>query len=105
MSELKSKCVLYRCCQSCSYCNYSRAAAKERYKTRSWFEANKLVKGVSCVGLSHFAPSVPSVPHVVTETGVGGRLQSFWQVWQRLGSNPRVVSLLSGKGHISAAFP
>ena len=46
------------------------------------------------VSLSHFAPSVPSVPHVVTETGVGGRLQSFWQVWQKLGSNPRVVSLL-----------
>ena len=54
----------------------------------------KLVKGVFCVALSHFAPSVPSVPHVVTETGVGGRLQSFWQVWQKLGSNPRVVSLL-----------
>ena len=40
----------------------------------------KLVKGVSCVALSHFAPSVPSVPHVVTETSVGGRLQGFWQV-------------------------
>ena len=53
----------------------------------------KLVKGVSCVALSHFAPSVPSVPHV-TKTGVGGRLQSFWQVWQKLGSNPRVVSFL-----------
>ena len=54
----------------------------------------KLVKGVSCVVLSHFAPSVQSVPHVVTKTSVGGRLQSFWQVWQKLGSNPRVVSLL-----------
>ena len=54
----------------------------------------KLVKGVSCVVLSHFVPSVQSVPHVVTKTSVGGRLQSFWQVWQKLGSNPRVVSLL-----------
>ena len=67
----------------------------------------KLVKGVSCVILSHFVPSVQSVPHVVTKTSVGGRLQSFWQVWQKLGStvSGTVTLFLSGKGHISAAFP
>ena len=54
----------------------------------------KLVKGVSCVSPCLSAPSLPNVPHVATEISVGGRLQSFWQVWQRLGSNPRVVSLL-----------
>ena len=54
----------------------------------------KLVKGVSCVNQCLSAPSVPNVPHVVTEISVGGRLQSFWQVWQRLGANPRVVSVL-----------
>ena len=54
----------------------------------------KLVKGVSCVDPCRSAPSVLNVPHVVTEISVGGRLQSFWQVWQRLDSNPRVVSLL-----------
>ena len=54
----------------------------------------KLVKGVSCVNQCLSVPSVPNVPHVVTEISVGGRLQSFWQVWQRLGANPRVVSVL-----------
>ena len=54
----------------------------------------KLVEGVSCVNHCLFAPSVQNVPHVVTETSVGGRLQNFWQVWQKLGSNPRVVSVL-----------
>ena len=54
----------------------------------------KLVKGVSCVNQCLSVPSVPNVPHVVTEITVGGRLQSFWQVWQRLGANPRVVSVL-----------
>ena len=54
----------------------------------------KLVEVVSCVSPCLFAPSVPNVPHVVTEISVGGRLQSFWQIWQRLGSNPRVVSVL-----------
>ena len=54
----------------------------------------KLVKGASCVNQSLSAPSVPNVPHVATEINVGARLQSFWQVWQRLGSNPRVVSVL-----------
>ena len=54
----------------------------------------KVVKGVSCVSQCLSAPSVPNVPHVAIEISVGGRLQSFWQVWQRLGSNPRVVSIL-----------
>ena len=54
----------------------------------------KLVEGASCVNPFPFAPSVPNAPHVVKVISVGGRLQSFWQVWQRLGSNPRVVSLL-----------
>ena len=54
----------------------------------------KLVKGVSCVSQCLSAPSVPNVPHVATGISVGGSLQSFWQVWQRLGSNPREVSVL-----------
>ena len=54
----------------------------------------KVVKGVSCVNQCFSAPSVPNVPHVATEISVGGRLQSFWQVWRRLGSDPRVVSVL-----------
>ena len=54
----------------------------------------KFVKDVSCANPCLFAPSVPNVLHVVTDLSVGGRLQSFWQVWQSLGPNPRVVSVL-----------
>ena len=86
--------TLHRCCKSCSYCNYSGAAAKERLRPGLCLNRIKLVKGVSCVSPCLFAPSVPNVPHVATGISVGGRLQSFWQVWQRLGSNPRVVSVL-----------
>ena len=61
----------------------------------------KLVKGVSCVSQCFSAPSVPNAPHVATEISVGGKIQSFWQVWQNLGSNPRVVSILK-EGLLSA---
>ena len=65
----------------------------------------KHVKGVSCVVLSHFAPSVQSVPLAVTATGVGGRLQSFWQVFAKVGfksqgsfpSEGRLLSSFQGK--------
>ena len=45
----------------------------------------KHVKGVSCV-----SPCL-SVP---TGQNVGGRLQQFWHIWQEMGANPRVVSVL-----------
>ena len=72
----------------------------------------KVVKGVLCVNLLSSVPSVQNVPHVVTEISVEGRLQSFWQVWQEWGSNPRVVSVLRdgyslpfrGRPHLSR-FP
>ena len=54
----------------------------------------KSVKSVFCVDPCVFAPVVPSVPSAVSEHNVGGRLQKFWQVWQTMGSNPRVVSIL-----------
>ena len=54
----------------------------------------KSVKSVFCVDPCVFAPVVPSVPSAVSEHNVGGRLQEFWQVWQIMGSNPRVVSIL-----------
>ena len=50
----------------------------------------KVVKGVCCVNHCSFVPS--KCPFQMST--VGGKLQSFWQVWQRLGSNPRVVSVL-----------
>ena len=53
----------------------------------------KLVKGASFVNPCLSAKSVPNVPNVVKELGVGGRLQTFWPKWQDLGANPRVVSI------------
>ena len=54
----------------------------------------KHVKGVCCVNPCLFVPSVPNVPNAVSEQAVGGRLQRFWQVWQNMGANPRIVSIL-----------
>ena len=54
----------------------------------------KYVKGVSFVNHCLSSKSVPNVPNVVTELGVGGRLQKFWPKWETLGANPRVVSIL-----------
>ena len=54
----------------------------------------KHVKDVSCVVPCPFAPSAQSAPSVVNSLAMGGRLQNFWQVWEKLGSNPRVVSIL-----------
>ena len=47
------------------------------------------VKDVCCVGQCLFVPSVPNAPNAV-----GGRLQQFWHIWQEMGANPRVVSVL-----------
>ena len=58
----------------------------------------KHVKGVCCVNPCLSAPSVSNVPNAVSKQNVGGRLQSFWQAWQNMGSNPRVVSILK-KGY------
>ena len=52
------------------------------------------VKDVCCVDQCHFVPSVPNVPSAVVEQPVGGRLQEFWHIWQEMGANPRVVSVL-----------
>ena len=43
-----------------------------------------------------FCPLCSKCPQccVRTECGGGGRLQSFWQVWQNMGVNPWVVSIL-----------
>ena len=52
------------------------------------------VKGVSIVDHCVFAQNVPSALNVAHVKAVGGRLQSFWQIWSLLGVNPRVVSIL-----------
>ena len=82
------------CCKSCSYCSFTRASTKERSKTRSLSEQNKTCQRCMLCKSMPFSPSVPNVPNAVSVQNVGGRLQSFWQVWQNMGSNPRVVSIL-----------
>ena len=55
------------------------------------------IKSVNCVSsVVQFvsAPSVPNVHSVVHAPLVAGCLQPFWQVWARLGANPKVVSIL-----------
>ena len=54
----------------------------------------KSVNSVSSVVQCVSAPSVPNVHNVVHAPLVGGCLQPFWQIWARLGANPRVVSIL-----------
>ena len=51
---------------------------------------NSVSSVVQCVS----AQSVPNVHSVVHAPLVGGCLQPFWQVWARLGANPKVVSIL-----------
>ena len=54
----------------------------------------KRIKHVKSVCVDLFAQDVQNVPSVVTDFPVGGRLQEFWQVWQEMGANPWVVSIL-----------
>ena len=54
----------------------------------------KHVKGVSCVSKCLSVPHVQIAPNAATNLIVEGRLQKFWQKWQSLGANPRVVSIL-----------
>ena len=51
----------------------------------------KHVNSVSCVDPCLFVQNVQGAPTVVRDGPVGGRLQIFWQ---RLGANPRAVSIL-----------
>ena len=62
----------------------------------------KHVKGVFCVNPCLSVPPVPNVPNAVAGQIVGGRLQQFWHIWQEMGANPRVVSVL--KDGYSLAF-
>ena len=54
----------------------------------------KHVKGVFCVNPCLSVPPVPNVPNAVAGQIVAGCLQQFWHIWQEMGANPRVVSVL-----------
>ena len=57
-------------------------------------DRNKRCQSVFHVNQCLSVPHAPNVPSVVPDLPVGGRLQSFWQTWQKFGANPRVVSIL-----------
>ena len=89
-------CLLSRC-SSCSFCTFTRASAKERSKTRSLSGQNKACQRCMLCKSLPFCPLCSKCPQCCVRTecgGGGGRLQSFWQVWQNMGANPRVVSIL-----------
>ena len=90
---LKTSCIL-SCCKSCSVCNFKRASAKERYKTRCERDKNKTCQRCFfCKSLS-FCQVCSKCPQCCQRVGCRGRLQTFWPKWQELGANPRVVSIL-----------
>ena len=96
-SKASKKCVsgcILSCCNSCSFSVYRLAPQKKGLSPVQSLNKIKYVNNVSCVSPCLFAPNVQNVHNVVTILPVGGRLQEFWQVWQRLGANPRVVSIL-----------
>ena len=78
-----------RYCFSYTLCN--RAVAKERHKPQSGSKRNQVCQRcLLCKSLS----LCPKCPSCCQDPPVGGRLQTFWEVWLSLGSNPRVVSIL-----------
>ena len=54
----------------------------------------KYVKNVSCVGHLSSVNLVTNVPHAVIDPPVGARLHQFGEIWEALGSSPKVVTTL-----------
>ena len=71
------------------------------------------VKGVCCVIPCFSAPHILTVPNAVSRQNVGGRLQNFWQVWQKMGesgvtsgvsSERRLFPSLQAETHLDKVF-
>ena len=58
----KSRCVL-SCCNSCSFCSYHRASAKERSKSRTSVEKNKACEQCFLCRSMSFCPKCSRCPH------------------------------------------
>ena len=92
LSKLFKDCILKNCCNSCSYCCRSRAAAKEKPKSRSLSDRNKTCqKCFFCLSLS-FCPSCTKCPQCCRKSSCGRQVTKVFG--KSLGSNPRVVSIL-----------
>ena len=89
-----------------SVVNHAPFATKTRQPQKKGFspllKKKDIIKSVNCVSSvvqCVSALSVPNVHSAVHAPLVGGCLQPFWQIWARLGANPRVVSILK-EGYI-----
>ena len=88
-SSLRTKCILYRCCQSCSYCNYSRAAAKEKLKSRSCSEKNKVCQRCFlCKSLS-FCPLCSKCPSCCHRDQCWGKASELLASLAKIGFKPQ----------------
>ena len=105
MSELKTKCILYKCCQSCSFCNYSRATAKERFKTRSKYEVNKACQRCFLCRSLSFCPLCSKCPTCCHKNQCWGKTPELLASLAKVGfksqgsfpSQGRLLSSFQGK--------
>ena len=86
--------VCYGVVNPVPFANFNRHPQNKGLSPDPKLKEIKHAKGVSCLNQCLSVPVVPSAPNVVRELDVGGRLQKYWQKWQELGANPRVVSIL-----------
>ena len=94
-----------RCCNSCSFCNFSRAAAKERPKTRSLSEKNKACRRCFlCKSLS-FCPICSKCPTCCHRDQCWGKASELLASLAKVGfksqgsvsSEGRIFSSIQGK--------
>ena len=69
----KVGCVL-SCCQSCSYCTFTRASTKERIKSRSVIEQNKACQRCMLCKSMSFCPSCSQCPQCCHQTECRGKV-------------------------------
>ena len=98
LSELQIKCVMHRCCKSCLYCNYSRAAAKERPKTWSLSQQNKACRRCFLCKSMSFCPICSKCPTCCHRDQCWGKASELLASLATVGfkSNPSVSVLRDG---------
>ena len=101
-----------RCCNSCSFCNFSRAAAKERPKTRSLSEQNKACRRCFLCKSMSFCPICSKCPTCCHRNQCWGKASELLASLAKVGlksqgsvsSEGRVFSSIQGKAQLSR-FP
>ena len=75
--NVKTGCILSQCCRSCSRCNFSRAAAKERLKSRSLVELNKICQRCFLCKSMSFCPICSKCPTCCHRNQCWGKASEF----------------------------